>query len=186
MTLSDITQSLIQTDFSGGIHTSPHIRLLLYAIAGCMEATEVMETGYDAGKTTEVLCQTNANITAIDNHSEYADVKRVAQRILSPYPNCLIVDDDIVHFVQDHPDLQFDLVYIDDNHDEGHVYAELSLIKNMVRPGGIIVFHDVIQHEHILRAIDHLLPEWNIIVLSARSPNDGIDYGVAIAQKPRI
>ena len=174
-----------QSDWSGGIHTSPFIRLLLYSIASLQSATDILETGYDAGLTTQALSETGANVIGIDNCSEYGDVDRFARRRLENYPNCLLINREILDFLTHSKlDTQFDLIYIDDNHNHNHVKSELELLKDLVKPCGIIAFHDVIMFPELLNVIDEILPTWNVIVLDAYSPQDKQNYGIAIAQRP--
>ena len=120
--LEHATQPL--TVESGGMHTTPALRLLLLSLALLSEARTILETGYDGGYTTRILAATGAHVVGVDNGSEYPGVKQDAADMLACYPNVELVWMDALAYLLQAPADSFDLVFIDDAHQLQHVSEE--------------------------------------------------------------
>ena len=170
---------------SGGSHTAPETRSLLALIALLTGSRDVLETGYDAGGTTEILCMTGANVTAIDNLSEYPEVNERAKKKLSGYDNCTLIEGDALEFLRSAHDESYDLVFIDDKHDLLHVAEEAKELHRVLRPGGVATFHDTKFHGiwHVMQSV---FPKWNKMEFVSMSPILNVDLGFGIAIKPKV
>lgn len=184
-TKEDILSAFTQTVVSGGMNTAPEARLLLFALATLTYAQMILETGYDAGYTTEVLALTGANIIAIDNDSEYPEVKAEAKERLSKYPNCTLLHIDAMKYLINVPDDSFDLIFVDDDHFPPHVAGEIVEVKRILRTGGIAVFHDTENDESLKRVVNEGLAGWEILHLPAWSSRDNvmINFGLTVGKK---
>jgi len=169
---------------SGGKHTAPEARLILLALASAMRARLVVETGYDAGYTTEALALSGAKVLAVDNLHEYAEADAEARRRLAAYSNVRLSNGDALEFLRGLEDGTVDLIFVDDHHAEAHVRAEALEVRRVLRPGGVAVFHDTTAFCGIWNAVSDGLIGWEKVRLPAPSPHNGVDYGITIARKP--
>jgi SAM-dependent methyltransferase len=184
-TTVDIWQLCQQDIVSGGVNTPPEARLLLYSLAKLVRAKDIIETGYDAGYTTRVLAQTGATVLAIDDGSEYPEVKQVARDILRPYSNVVIVNADALSILRDLKPNIADLIFIDDLHNYEHVKLEAIECRRLIRPGGIVAFHDtnVVDIHKVISTVFH---DWEYVTdIPCYSPYTKMNYGIGFASKPR-
>lgn len=172
-----------QEVISGGIHTPPELRTILFALGVGLRATDILETGYDAGHTTLALARTGANVVAIDNLSEYGEVDRKARLLLEGYPNVTLINGDALKYLGDAADESFDLIFIDDYHRAEHVMAEAYQVRRVLRPGGCAVFHDTIIHG-LWAVMQRVFADWPMVQLPCFSPQAGRDYGAGLVRKP--
>ena len=167
---------------SGGSHTPPETRYLLYSLAVSIRAKDILETGYDAGHTTEALCKTGANVVGVDDLSEYPETNALATQRLAKYENCELLNIDALRFLRCAPGESYDFIFIDDNHSSSHVHEEAKEVKRILRPGGIAVFHDTKYHK-IWWIIMDVFPDWDKIEFPAISPIKNEDFGIGIVVK---
>jgi len=170
---------------SGGIHTAPELRLFLLALAKLIGATDILETGYDSGMTVEAIDLSGARVTGVDDRSEYPGVKPEATRRLVDYPDVRLIEKEACQYLREQADASFDLVFVDDNHAVGHVKEEAEHIHRVLRPGGIVVFHDSSFRE-LYGALKEVLIGWEHIQLPTFSPVLKQNMGVAVFKKPEI
>ena len=185
-TRDEILSVFTQTVISGGMNTAPEARLLLFALATFIHAQTILETGYDAGYTTEILEMTGAKVIAIDNGSEYPEVKKEAKERLSRYTNCKLLDTDALSFLRDVPDEMFDLIFIDDDHTPSHVKDEVVEVRRILKTGGLVVFHDTEKDETLKRVVNEGLADWEILHLPAWCKDEGgvvVNFGLTVARK---
>ena len=180
--MCDFTQP--KTIFTGGVHTPPECRLLMYALAKAARANMIVETGYDAGYTTMALAQTGAEVWAVDNLSEYKSAEVVARQLLEPYPNVTLHHADAIAFIKELENESVDLIFVDDNHKYDHVLKEAIEIKRILRPGGIALFHDVLEYEMIGTVILEVFSGWQTMILPCVSPVIQRDFGLGLVRKP--
>jgi len=169
---------------SGGMHTSPETRMLLFSLAYSARAKRILETGYDAGITTLTLALTGAHVQAIDDLSEYPGAEDAAVELLSECDNVELLRGDAVKFLQSAADNSFDFIFIDDNHDPDHVACEVVEIRRVLAPGGYAAFHDVNLYG-LWNLINTGFEDWERIKLPALSPHGGIDCGLGLVRKPK-
>ena len=181
MILSDAYDYFTQVDKSGGIHTHPAFRILLYALAKSINAQFIVETGYDAGVTTEALAMTGAYVAAIDNWSEYSDVKVLAKERLENYPNVQLEMVDALEFLARLGNNKVDFIFFDDYHGFNHVEDECREVRRILRPGGIAAFHDT-DYCKIWGVLETEFPDWQKINISDDYRNTS--YGLGIVIKP--
>ncbi len=96
--------------------------------------------------TNEAACSTVAWAAAVNEtggHLYTVDlVDRGQRQYLAEEPNVtVIIEDDLTY--GEKWDKPIDLLYIDDGHEEGHVFKETALYSPHVVMGGIIMYHDV-------------------------------------------
>ena len=183
--VEDFLLHFTQAIYTGGVHTSPDARALLLFLARSIDAQRIIETGYDAGYTTAALAASGAaEVIGIDNLSEHPEAAEVALRVIDGYPNIkLLFPREALHFLIEQPDDSICMLFIDDSHNLEHVRAEAIVAKRIVRPGGIIAFHDVRQLG-IWRILVEVFEGWEMMNLPAISPNNGVDYGIGIVRRP--
>lgn len=183
LNLLSLLSQLDQPEWSGGSHTAPELRLLLFCLAHSLRATRIIETGSDAGYTTIVLAETGARVTGIDNHSEYPGIKPKAQERIAQYPNSKILEGDALAYLREQADDSIDFIFIDDFHEHYHVRPEALEARRILRPGGIAAFHDTTECK-IWAIVEETFPDWQRIELPAISPGLSRDCGVGIVRKP--
>jgi predicted O-methyltransferase YrrM len=179
---SELLKTFTQVAHSGGIHTAPEARLILFALAVGIRAKDILELGSDAGATTLALSMSGAQVTGVDNRSEYPDVKPTAEAQVAPYPNCKIVYKDALEFLRESPDNAYDLIFVDDDHKMDHVREEAIEVRRVLRAGGFVAFHDTVIH-NLWQVIEEVYPDWQRINLPAISPSAGSDYGIGLVRK---
>jgi len=176
---------------SGGSHTAPELRLLLYCLASSIQAKDILELGYDTGVTIEVLaCVKGANVIGVDNASDYAGIEGVAEKALKAYKNCRLVVSEAIQYLRATKDNSFDFIFVDDDHEIVHVRDETYEIMRVLRPGGLAVFHDVYfipgLLDSIVNAIREVDASWQRIDLQSPSALDGRELGLLIVKKPNL
>ena len=117
------------------------------AFAWSIDARDVLELGAFEGLTTFKLAHPfpEAMIYAVEHDETRANVvrKRCADQGAR---NVQVIQRDAIAFLRECIDLGrvFDFAFVDDDHTYAHVAEEIDLLKHIVRPGGLIVMHDVI------------------------------------------
>ena len=183
--MDETRERLTQHVVSGGMHTHASIRMVLYALATVIPALDILELGYDAGYTTEVLASTGANVIGIDNETEHGDVKDKARERLAAYPNCTLIKADSLSYLTGAPAESFDLIFVDDNHTEAHVMAEAQQIRRVLRPGGIAAFHDTQIGDGIIwRILDIIFHDWNRMDIPSPNYSAKENFGFGLVRKP--
>lgn len=183
LNLLSLLSQLDQPEWSGGSHTAPELRLLLFCLAHSLRATRIIETGYDTGMTTIVLAETGAEVIGVDNGEQYPNVKQVALERVGQYPNCKLIQGEALAYLKEQDNDSIDLIFIDDNHEFEQVVAEAQEVRRILRPGGIAVFHDTTECK-IWAIVEETFPDWQRIEIPAISPGLSRDCGVGIVRKP--
>src|SRR3990167_7241928 len=189
--LDFILNGLTQIFFSGGIHVPAINRLLLFCLARIIDAKIIIETGYDAGYTTEALALTGAQIVGLDNLSEYPGAETIAQPKLEKYSNITLLHDDALEYLKSREADSIDLIFIDDDHSEDHVKNEILEARRIVSAGGVIVLHDVFMIPHIKVHANRILHGFDKILIPNISPVTAVtvpalmgNCGMGIYMKP--
>mgnify|MGYP001603707659 CR=1 FL=1 len=166
----------------GGSNTPPETRLLLFSLAVSMQARDILELGCDMGFTTRVLATTGANVVGVDNFQDGS--RESAYRLTAPYPNCTIVESDAYQYLLGLPCNGFDMVFVDDNHEPSHVGVEAIEIRRIIRPHGIVAFHDTIYDPRLRGVIRGIFSDCEQIEFPAISPLYERDFGITIVRMP--
>lgn len=185
-TLAQLGKLLLQQENSGGIHTSPASRLLLFAILQAIQAKQVLELGFDAGYTTELLALGAEKVVAIDNYIEYPETKVRAEKVLEAYEGCALIRQDALVYLKTLEDSSLDLVFVDDKHEAVHIREEAVEINRVVRLGGFAVFHDVnisLEGGSLGAIVSNELRGWERIFLPCISPALGENFGIGLYRR---
>lgn len=175
--------------WSGGIYTRPETRIVLAMLALSMNAEDILETGYDAANTTEAFALTGAkNIVAIDKMTEYMGTEPGARKLMEQYENVTLHNGDALLFLKNCDPLSWDFMFIDDDHSHMHVAEECEEVDRILRPGGMVCFHDTISRGLWDVACGHLPKSYQRIeipCIQVTMKHAGEDFGVGIFRKPK-
>lgn len=166
----------------GGSNTPPETRLLLFSLAVSMQARDILELGCDMGYTTRVLATTGVNVVGVDAFCEGNEES--ACQLTAPYPNCTIVKSEAYQYLLSIPGRSFDMVFVDDFHDPHHVGRESIAIRRIIRPHGIVAFHDTIYDPRLREVVQKIFSDCEQIEFPAVSPLYERDFGITIVRIP--
>lgn len=129
------------SEINGWLHESEG-RLL----ASISDGKDVLEIGSYCGKSTVCIARAAKSVVSVDFHDGRTtpNERSTYQEFLSNLERYGV--EDKVACV--HPDLQhelnqeFDVVFIDGDHDESAVRRDVDTAMRVLRPGGVIAFHD--------------------------------------------
>ena len=181
--LTELLDRLTHRYVSGGLHVAPETRLMLYTLAVALRAEDILELGYDAGLTLEILAATGARrVVGVDNLTEYNFVESDAQKRLEPYDNVELFHGEAIEYLTALSNESVDFVHVDDSHEREHVYFEALQIKRVLRPGGMAVFHnDGTPH---LWLVMSAFDDWGWMRFPAVSPHSGKPFDLGVVRKP--
>lgn len=136
------------------------------------------EIGVAKGAFSVKLAQAGLKLYSIDPWANEAHFGH-AKRLLSPYPNCVMIRKTSMEAVEDFADGSLDFVYIDANHEFRYVAEDLVEWSNKVRSGGVISGHDYMYTRPTKpEGICHV-----IYVLNAYTQAYGIDNSFILGRK---
>jgi len=117
--------------------------LTMYSIALSINAKNILELGVRNGDTTlPYLLAAKEN----DGYLESVDVNESAFECPIELKNLWsFYKTDAIEFLQDKvlENKKYDLIYIDDWHSYEHVKKELELMDQLIRPGSVVLLHDL-------------------------------------------
>jgi SAM-dependent methyltransferase len=123
-------------------------------------------------------------VVGVDDLSQYPGVKKQAPERLKNYPNCTLVKDDALRLLRYTDAESVDLIFIDDLHDKGHIRHEALEAARILKPHGIVAFHDVFAFK-LESMLKDVFEGWEYLSLPAFSPSNGTNYGLGIFKKPK-
>lgn len=172
---------LTQWEYTGGFHTAPDARGLILFLVGLLRARVVVETGFDAGYTTEALAAVPSveRVIAIDSGEEYPQIKRRLQALA--LPKVELVHADALLWLRNAPDRSVDFIFIDDNHDAEHVRDECIEVQRVLSAGGVAAFHDTVSY-NLWSVLTDVFADWSKMNLPALNPF-GVDMGLGLVRK---
>ena len=136
-------------------NTELPVSQVLYALAIANRCRTIVETGINncAGATMWLAHAASINkgtYTGFDVDVRAARTAHALLKRVSPQLSGEIVHGDaLVELPQRFALGSIDLLFIDDNHTRAHVEAEVAAFRPCMRPGGLMLFHDVLGvHEH--------------------------------------
>jgi hypothetical protein len=124
--------------------------------------TTAVEVGVLDGVYSEILCKSNPELKVFSvdawkfyptrnnfRHQRHCDKHfEETKRVLSQYPNSVIVRKWSMDAVKDFADESLDFVFIDANHDFEHVTEDIAQWGKKVKKGGILSGHDFDDHRN--------------------------------------
>jgi predicted O-methyltransferase YrrM len=130
--------------------TEPYIADLLAALVVASDAKTVLETGGFQGHTSVVLAQAlrtlggerNLIVAEIDQDRATA-IDTALYDTVAHSISWKVYADDVMTVIRGQPDESLDLVFLDDDHTQDHVRAEVEALWPKMRPNGLLTFHDV-------------------------------------------
>ena len=141
--------------------TEPWTADVVAALAVAIHASVVVETGTYEARTTLTLWDALrgqdrvSHLHTVDsdparaNSAHRAIKERIAQA--TGPNNCMVSchTQDAVALLNELPEGQADLVFLDDDHTLGHVAVEVVAALRALRPRGLLCMHDVCGHSHL-------------------------------------
>lgn len=170
------------------IHASMHSDIcehleLLYSLVLGLKAKLVIELGIRTGQSTvallEAVHETKGRLISVDtDHCEDA-VRMINSYKLS---DCWsFVQDDDIEFGSRWNGDPTDLIFIDTSHEYSHTKKEIEIFERLLRPGGLMVFHDTVSfHDGVYVPIQEFLSTRS----SYRFDNRTNCNGLGIITKP--
>jgi len=135
-------KQLLNTVLTGGGDSDKHL-LTLFSIALSIDAKSILELGVRGGATSLPFLMaaglTNGFVESVDlNPTSFSCPEEYLDKWKFYQANAL----DILK-EKTESKTKYDLIYVDDWHSYDHVKAELEYIDQLVRPGSIIILHDL-------------------------------------------
>ena len=131
--------------------TEPWVANVVAALAAAVchgkgpEEATIIETGTFMGTTTAALHgATNAFIVSVEADLQRWVAARKRLKELEDGNELLVVNADALEFLHHREPATADFIFLDDDHTAAHVAQEITLAKRSLRPGGMIVVHDVV------------------------------------------
>jgi len=129
--------------------TEPWVVDVICAIVQAQKPSVIVETGTYLGLTTYRLIRATQTYAAEKTAQVYSvefDPQRATEaleRLRATECNCTIIQGDAIQFLQGFVG-HADLIFLDDDHTASHVREEIKLARKILRPGGILLLHDVV------------------------------------------
>lgn len=117
--------------------------LTMYSIALSINAKNILELGVRNGDTTLPYLlaakENNGYLESVDVNESSFECPMELKNLWNFYKI------DAIEFLQDKvlKNKKYDLIYIDDWHSYEHVKRELELIDQLIRPGSVVLMHDL-------------------------------------------
>lgn len=117
--------------------------LTMYSIALSINAKNILELGVRNGDTTLPYLlaakENNGHLESVDINESSFECPIELKNLWNFYKT------DAIEFLQDKvlQNKKYDLIYIDDWHSYEHVKKELELIDQLIRPGSVVLLHDL-------------------------------------------
>ena len=117
--------------------------LTMYSIALSINAKNILELGVRNGDTTLPYLlaakENNGYLESVDVNDSSFECPIELKNLWSFYKT------DAIEFLQDKvlENKKYDLIYIDDWHSYEHVKKELELVDQLIRPGSVVLLHDL-------------------------------------------
>jgi len=158
----DLTQGLLDLiSYINNIYPTKSLRLL--------------EIGAYVGESTSIFCQHFESVTTIDPHLEFN--RKFANNLeiyhafcfrMKPHTNYTLIRKTSDAAFEELADQQFDVVYIDGNHDYDYVKKDILNYQKLVKPNGFITGHDYNNgHVGVEKAVDEYLGKPQMIFRDA-------------------
>lgn len=129
--------------YAGGC-TPPWDAELVAGLAKTVDdAPTVLEVGGYLGTTTLTLAALGCDVEVVEVDPERA--KAIRQLLCSVEPNAFVYCADGLEWMREHDGFEpYDAVFLDGDHTASVVAQEIEAARRIVRPGGLILVHDVL------------------------------------------
>jgi len=143
---------------------------------------DILELGTGLGGTSNVLAWLPwAKIKTVEIRDSEA---MEASENLKEFSNIEFIKEDSLEYIQKCEDASFDFILVDDCHIYSHELEEAKEAKRVIRPGGIIGFHDVLYPEYYpLHKVLDIFEDWEKIFLPSWISLH-VNTGLAITRRP--
>ena len=126
------------------------------------KSLRLLEIGAYVAESTSIFCQHFGSVTTIDPHLEFnrrfANSSEVYQAFcfrMKPYTNYTLIRKTSDDAFAELTNQQFDVVYIDGNHDYEYVKRDILNYQTLIKPQGFLTGHDYRNgHEGVEKAVD--------------------------------
>ena len=113
------------------------------------KSLRLLEIGAYAGESTSIFCQHFESVVTIDPHAAFdgtfangAEVYQAFCFRMKPHTNYTLIKKTSDDAFAELSDQQFDVVYIDGNHDYEYVKRDILNYQTLVKPKGFLTGHD--------------------------------------------
>lgn len=158
--------------------------LPLYSLVLWLNAKRVLELGVRTGESTlalgEGVLATGGRLYSVDIEDS-PDAVRKADSCGFKASWTFVKSDDIKFGLGWPKDVLFDLIFIDTSHQYEHTKSEIEIFDPLLRPGGIMAFHDTVSHpEGVLKPMrDFVLKHPGYQLENLKNQN-----GLGVIRKP--
>jgi predicted O-methyltransferase YrrM len=141
--------------------TEPWIQQVVAGLLLASGASTVLETGGFRGITSAWLALTLERMGGGSLYVADIDLQRandIGDRLRSlsiPNVQATVHAVDVMRWIPQFNDQTFDLVWLDDDHQDHHVRSEITALWPKMKPGGLIVGHDVWGSCNLQRVFKH-------------------------------
>jgi len=131
--------NLIEDCLYGKTDISQH-RLFLFSLVCAMKPKKILELGVRGGHSTSALLYAcdliDSQLTSVDISDHHFSCPEELKH------RWWFTKSDAIKFLETTSET-YDMIFIDDWHAEEHVYKELTLLKDKVKPNNLILLHDL-------------------------------------------
>lgn len=169
--LPDFVIRRLSRAFSRSNTVHPETALALYAIARVLDAREIVETGTYWGYSTTYLAAAVRDNGGgmVRTFDLYAHAGKHIPSAFAPYVEKHLGKPSTETLPEALRGRMPDLFFQDSRHDYTGVFEELEIVAPLLRPDGVILFHDFIAPE-VVRAAQEALPGWRLLAIDNTDP----------------
>lgn len=139
------------------------------------KSLRLLEIGAYVGESTSIFCQHFESVTTVDPHIEPnrklangAEVHNAFCLRMKPHANYTLIRKTSDDAFKELENQQFDMVYIDGNHDYDYVKRDILNYQKIIKPNGFITGHDYKNgHAGVEKAVDECFGKPEMIFIDA-------------------
>lgn len=144
-------------------NSEPEVGELIKALINIHSCENVLEVGVFKGATSLSMMGVNYTGIDIEDHRE-PEVKKA----MKPHKFILGSSLDIIPTFTEKA---FDLIFIDSVHEFDHCMAEFKLCERIIKPGGLMVFHDSLKFPGVAEVMQYIKRFAHFDVINLRTPD---------------
>ena len=135
-------------------------------LARLAKGGKVLEVGSSYGFSTIVMAQVADHVDAVDPHPELAGLSpgtlaglQSAVKEYSVADRITVIRDFSYNVLPEMARQSYDLIFVDAHHEEESVAIDAELVRDLVKPGGYLAFHDYAEDwcPGVAQAVDRVL-----------------------------